>query len=47
MHTYLNARLGPIGRVRLIRQQLNQGRCLAGLAAENVIRERTARKKLA
>ncbi|MCP9901175.1 hypothetical protein KBZ12_12090 [Cyanobium sp. Cruz CV13-4-11] len=47
MHTYPNARLGPIGRVRLIRQQLDQGRCLAGLAAENGISARTARKKLA
>jgi transposase-like protein len=47
MHTYPNARLTPIGRERLIRQHLDQGRCLAELAAENGISERTARKWLA
>jgi hypothetical protein len=47
LHTYPNARVGPIGRVRLIRQHDDQGPCFPGLAAENVNRERTARKKLA
>ncbi|WP_322773960.1 leucine zipper domain-containing protein [Synechococcus sp. CBW1107] len=47
MHTHPNARLTPIGRERLIRQHLNQGRCLAELAAESCISERTARKWLA
>jgi hypothetical protein len=47
MHTYPNTRLGPIGRVRRIRQHVDQGPCFPGLDAENVIRGRTARKKLA
>ena len=47
MHTHPNARLTPIGRERLIRQHLDQDRCLAELAAEHGISERTARKWLA
>lgn len=38
--------LRPLGRERLIRQHLDQGRCLAELAAENGISERTAHKWL-
>ncbi len=41
------ARLTPIGRQCLIRQHLDQDRCLAELAAENNISERTARTRLA
>ncbi len=47
MHTHPNARLTPIGRERLIRQHLDEGRSLAQLAADNGISERTARKWLA
>ena len=47
MHTHPNARLTPIGRERLIRQHLNEGRSLAQLAADHGISERTARKWLA
>jgi hypothetical protein len=46
MHTQPNARLTPIDRKCLIRQHLDQDRCLAALAAENGISERTARKWL-
>ena len=47
MHTHPNARLTPIGRERLIRQHLEEGRSLAQLAADHGISERTARKWLA
>ncbi len=47
MHTHPNARLTPIGRERLIRQHLDEGRSLAQLAADHGISERTARKWLA
>jgi transposase-like protein len=46
MHTHPNARLTPIGRERLIRQHLDEGRSLAQLAGEHGISERTARKWL-
>ena len=47
MHTHPNARLTPIGRERLIRQHLDEGRSLTQLAIEHGISERTARKWLA
>ena len=47
MHTHPNARLTPIGRERLIRQHLEEGRSLAQLAGRHGINERTARKWLA
>ena len=47
MHTHPNARLTPIGRERLIRQHLDEGRSLVQLAGEHGISERTARKRLA
>ncbi|WP_185467434.1 MULTISPECIES: leucine zipper domain-containing protein [unclassified Synechococcus] len=37
-------RLTPIGRERLIRQHLDEGRSLAQLAADHGFSERTARK---
>ncbi len=47
MHTHPNARLTPMGRERLIRQHLEEGRSLAQLAADHGISERTARQRLA
>jgi hypothetical protein len=47
MHTQPNARLTPIGRERLVRQHLDEGRSLPQLAADHGISERTARKWLA
>ncbi|MCP9796125.1 helix-turn-helix domain-containing protein [Cyanobium sp. Lug-B] len=47
MHTHPNARLTQIGRERLIRQHLDEGRSLAQLAADHGINERSARKWLA
>ncbi len=47
MHTHPNARLTPIGRERLIRRYLEEGRSLAQLATDHGLSERTARKWLA
>lgn len=47
MHPHPTIRLTPIDRELLIRQHLDQGRCLAELAAENGISECTTRKWLA
>jgi transposase-like protein len=46
MPTHPNARLTPIGRERLIRQYLDEGRSLVELVADHGISERTARKWL-
>ena len=47
MPTHPNAHLTSIGRERLIRLHLNEGRSLAQLAIEHRISELTARKWLA
>lgn len=46
MHTHPNTRLTPIGRERLIQQQLDAGSSLEQLAADHGTSERTARKWL-